>query len=484
MKVAPWIACLAGVGILLGSFSGQAGEILVSSRAELQSALKSPAPGDVIVLKDGDWPSAEIRFRGEGEPDKPIILRAQTVGGAKLTGQSWIRMFGRHLIVEGLTFERGYSEGADVIQFREDSDEPAEQCRVTRCSIVNFNPPAGDDTSCRWVRLDGVSNRLDHCHFEGKSNYGSTVCVELRERPNYHRIDHNHFGRRPPLERNGGETIRIGDSEVSMRDSRTIVEDNLFVECDGEVEIISVKSCENVLRRNTFRKCDGTLTLRHGNRNRVEGNWFLGGGKGGAGGVRVIGEGHWVVNNYFAELPGDELRGAICVMAGDKNAKLSGYGPVKGAVIAFNTIIECKAPLVVGEKYRKAVVAPTDVQVLGNLICNKSKGAKVEFEGAGEGLRVGGNVYMGKVKLEARQGMQEEEIVKLTAWKGDALRPERAFPVAFAQDKPITQVDIEGESRGGTPHAGCDQFSDFQGANRPLTQSDVGPFCAMTAKQS
>jgi poly(beta-D-mannuronate) lyase len=455
--------------------STQAGEVLVSSGKALQAALKHPVPGDVIVLKDGDWPDAEIRFRGEGTPHQPIVLRAQTVGGAKLTGHSWIRMFGRHLVVEGLAFERGYSEGADVIQFREDSDEPAEQCRVTRCSIVNFNPPPGDDTSCRWVRFDGVSNRLDYCYFEGKSNYGNTICVELRERPNYHRIDHNHFGPRPPLGRNGGETIRIGDSELSMQNSRTIVEDNLFEACDGEVEIISVKSCENIFRRNTFRKCDGTLTLRHGNRNQVEGNWFLGGGKFGAGGVRVIGEGHWVVNNYFAELPGDELRAAICVMAGDKNAKLSGYGPVKGAVIAFNTLIDCKEPLVVGERYRKAVVAPTDVQVVGNLIHNKRKGAKVKLDGAGEGLRVEGNVYFGKVSLIARPGMQEEKMVKLKEWKGDAWRSERAFSIAYSQDKPITGVDIEGELREGTPHAGCDQFSDFQGANRPLTKSDVGP---------
>lgn len=464
------------VGLLLGAVSAQSGVVLVSSEKELQSALKAPRSGDVITLKDGDWPDAEIRFRGQGTPDQPITLRAQTIGGAKLTGQSWIRMFGRHLIVEGLAFERGHSESADVIQFREDSDEPAEHCRVTRCSIVNFNPPPGDKTSYRWVRFDGVSNRLDHCYFEGKSNYGNTVCVELREGPNYHRIDHNHFGPRPPLGRNGGETIRIGDSELSMQNSRTIVEDNLFEECDGEVEIISVKSCENIFRRNTFRRCDGTLTLRHGNRNRVEANWFLGDGKEGAGGVRVIGEGHWVINNYFSELPGDALRGAICVMAGDRNAKLSGYGPVKGAVIGFNSIIECKQPLVVGERYRKAVVAPTHVQVIGNLIYNKRKGAKIKLEEAGEGLRVEGNVYFGKVSLRTRQGLSEEEMPKLTSWKGDALRPERAFPVSFAQDKPIALVDIEGEARKGVYHAGCDQFSDFQGANRPLTRSDVGPF--------
>ena len=71
---------------------------------------------------------------------------------------------------------------------------------------------------------------------------------------------------------NGGETMRLGYSYQSMFVSRTTVEDNLFTQCDGEIEIISSKSCENVYRHNTFRDCEGTLTLRHGNRCVVDGN--------------------------------------------------------------------------------------------------------------------------------------------------------------------------------------------------------------------
>src|SRR5205085_451321 len=64
-------------------------------------------------------------------------------------------------------------------------------------------------------------------------------------------------------------------------------------------EIISSKSCENVYRFNTFLDCAGMLTLRHGNRCLVEGNFFLGHHKHGAGGIRVIGEDHKIINNYF-----------------------------------------------------------------------------------------------------------------------------------------------------------------------------------------
>ena len=78
LRTAGWLI----VGFMLGMASAQAREVLASSPTELRAALKAPAPGDVIVLRDGDWPDSEIRFRGEGTPDRPITLRAQTVGDA------------------------------------------------------------------------------------------------------------------------------------------------------------------------------------------------------------------------------------------------------------------------------------------------------------------------------------------------------------------------------------------------------------------
>ena len=45
-----------------------------------------------------------------------------------------------------------------------------------------------------------------------------------KDHPNDHLIDHNHFGPRPPLGANGGETMRIGYSYQSMLKSRTVVD--------------------------------------------------------------------------------------------------------------------------------------------------------------------------------------------------------------------------------------------------------------------
>ena len=95
----------------------------------------------------------------------------------------------------------------------------------------------------------------------------------MKENPSYHRIDHNYFGQFKLCGINGAETIRIIDTD-SLRHapSRTIVEYNLFEECDGEATaIISNKSSENIYRGNTFVRSMGALTLRKGDNCIVEG---------------------------------------------------------------------------------------------------------------------------------------------------------------------------------------------------------------------
>ena len=134
--------------------------------------------------------------------------------------------------------------------------------------------------------------------------------------------------------------MRIGYSYQSMLKSRTVVEHNLFERCDGEIEIISSKSCENVYRYNTFQNCEGTLTLRHGNRCTVEGNFFIGNHKRGSGGIRVIGEDHVIINNYIDGVD----KGGFWITAGVPNSPLNGYYCARRATIAFNTVVDSRGP--------------------------------------------------------------------------------------------------------------------------------------------
>ena len=330
--------------VLLGlaSCALPAAETRVDSEEEYREALKKVEPGDTIVLANGVWRDFEVLFTGQGKADKPITLTAQTKGKVILSGQSNLRLAGEYLVVSGLVFKDGYSPTNTVIAFRRTKGEYANNSRVTEVVIDHFNNPERFETDF-WVMMYGKNNRFDHNHLVGKSNQGVTMAVKLdseESQENHHRIDHNYFGPRPLLGSNGGETLRIGTSHYSLTDSYTVVENNYFDRCNGEVEIISSKSGRNTFRGNLFFESRGTLTLRHGNNNLIENNVFLGNRVDHTGGIRVINKGQTIRNNYMHGLTGHRFGGALVVMNGVPNSPINRYHQVDGAVIENNSIIE------------------------------------------------------------------------------------------------------------------------------------------------
>ncbi|MCL4150460.1 UNVERIFIED_CONTAM: hypothetical protein GTU68_009231 [Idotea baltica] len=229
-------------------------------------------------------------LHAQGTAEAPIELTAQTPGKVILSGQSSLRLAGEHLVVSGLIFADGYTPRNEVISFRRDNETFAYHTRVTNTVIHNYSNP---DRSQRdiWVSLYGKNNTFDFGHLSGKQNSGPTMAVRLNSEEsldNDHRIANNYFGPRPVFGSNGGETLRIGTSHYSLSRSGTVVENNFFDRCSGEVEIISNKSAGNTYRGNTFYQSRGTLTLRHGNGTVVENNLFNGAGAPYTGGIRVI----------------------------------------------------------------------------------------------------------------------------------------------------------------------------------------------------
>lgn len=350
-----------------------AGETLVTSQAEYREALKTLRAGDTIVLADGRWSDFEMVFSGQGTADKPITLTAQTKGKVLITGRSNLRLAGEHLVVSGLVFTDGYTPTREVIAFRRNNDQLAHHSRVTETVIDHFNNPERHEVDF-WVMLYGKNNRFDHNHLVGKSNKGVTMAVRLnseQSRENHHRIDHNYFGPRPILGSNGGETLRIGTSHYAHTNSLTVVENNIFDRCNGEVEIISSKSGGNVFRGNVFIESRGTLTLRHGDDNLVEGNVFFGNGVPHTGGIRVINQRQTIRNNYLEGLRGYRFGSALTVMNGVPNSPANRYVQVSEALIENNTIVDSDhIQLAAGSDAERSAV-PINSRFARNLISHR-----------------------------------------------------------------------------------------------------------------
>lgn len=322
-----------------------AARTVVSTAANINNG--SWSAGDTLVLKNGVWTNQTISLRAFGTASQPIVLMAETPGDVIFNGTSRISISGQHIEISGIYFKDGTLSGSAVVEFRTSSSNMAENCRLTNCAIMNYNP-ALNTVDSKWVSLYGRNNRVDNCSFENKTNSGTLLVVWLTSGiVPAHIIENNYFGYRNANlddngnELNGQEIIRIGDSNTSMQYANCIVRNNFFDKCNGEIEIISNKSCGNIYSNNVFFECRGMLTLRHGNDCTVEGNYFFGNGVSSSGGVRIIGEDHKVYNNYFENLRGTNFRAALCIVRGKENSVLNDYFQVKNAMVAFNTFVNC-----------------------------------------------------------------------------------------------------------------------------------------------
>ncbi len=449
---------LAGFCVLLLVGNLHAEQYRVTPETDLEKICERVVAGDTIVLENGRWKNVELDFHSlSGTAESPVLIRAESPGKVVLIGKTEFRVSGRHVVVSGLVF-RDCAGVDNVFEMRSDDEEPANHFRVTECA---FEQPtaieSGKETT--WLAVYGLNHRIDHCYFGGKKTRGATVVVWVAEGPENHRIDHNFFGPRPRLGKNGGETIRIGSSKESEFPCQAIVEDNYFYRCDGEAEMVSNKSCENVYRHNMIDECSGALTLRHGHRCLVVGNVFLGNEQPGTGGVRIIGQGHRVINNYFEGLRGDEERASISLMNGIQDGPLNGFAPVRDAVVAHNTLIDCKVSVEigVGAGTRNRTVAPVDCLFANNIF---SSGKWQPFRIHAEPV---GFVWKGNKQQVGREYDDmpvEFARVALRLRRSDdgLMRPADPSKLETESSKRAdVRTDIDGHPRSETVIAGCDQ---------------------------
>jgi len=417
------------IGLLLTlssllSFNVNAASTRVSSQSEYFDAIKNLQPGDSIVLANGEWKDFEMVFTGVGQKDKPITLTAEDKGKVFITGLSNLKLAGEYLVVSGLVFKDGYTPTSDVISFALKKGHFANHSRVTEVVIDGFNNPERTESDY-WVSMYGKNNRFDHNYLAGKNNNGVTMAVRLNSeasQQNHHRIDHNYFGHRPILGSNGGETLRIGTSHYSMSKSFTVVEDNYFDRCDGEVEIISNKSGNNIIRGNVFFESRGTLTLRHGNDNLVENNVFFGNGVDHTGGIRVINKRQTIRNNYMEGLTGTRFGSAFVIMNGVPNSPINRYHQVEDTLVENNTIINASHIELAGGSDAERSAAPITTRFDNNLVYNADGKDPFAIHDDISGIEFEGNVQNELAEFKINRGFSSQK-VKLKRQANGLLAP-------------------------------------------------------------
>lgn len=428
-------------------------------------------PGDVIILKNGTYTTDErIRFLGSGTAENPVTLRAETPGGVIFTGGPRLTIggetendvvvaTGEYLVVDGFHWKGGYG-ASNFIEFRNGYDY-AHHSTIQNCVIDGLSAePAelaedladGQITKHRWIVLYGTYNTVINCSFMNKTTAGAIVLAEYSYNafPNVpdgepeinnscelvgHTISNNYFFNFEKMDAalsNAGdsETIRIGTSEYQMVNSGATVSNNYFVRSDGENEIITNKSKNNTYFNNTFRRCRGSLVLRHGSHAKVEQNYFLGEDVDGTGGIRITDSDHTIRNNYIqdciAVVNQAKWNNGITFIGGSANASVdctstdvtNGYQKTENVEISNNTIINTNAPLFYNTD--KGSTDPKGV-FSNNLIYFDANDANIstvisgEYADLGTALTYSDNVFKGTTLGATNNGFSEDTGIIATA---------------------------------------------------------------------
>jgi hypothetical protein len=489
-------------GVDLGNFKPLR-TIHVSTIEELMGAVADAQKGDLIEVADGDYDNTKvIRIEKKGTAQAPIVLRAANRGKARILGSENFQLVNcAYVAIEGFAFF--HKDIAMVCRVT-----GSHHCRFTRNHIRAQGMAARGQEQRRsnWVGIGGEMshhNRIDHNLFEEKNSHGVMIytsgsSVGTGNMPTqYDRIDHNHFRNFYPGTKNGYETIRLGTSTYSHSSAKIIVDHNLFERCDGEAEIISVKSNDNTLRHNTFRDCRGMLTLRNCHTCLVEGNFFFNDGdQKRSNGVRFFGQGHVIINNYFQDLG----ESAVQIRTGDIERRTDprwkyqerdgdlrnwgGYQRPEDALIAFNTIVNCSVAFRLGEEGNRAktyLLPARNITIANNLVV--SNGNKINedlglwenftiegnmFYSSQEGAELGwalpkGNYRMGDPGMKKRSGFMQ-------------LTPQSLAVDAAIGDYPEVKQDVEGQLREGQKDIGADELTRLNIRHVPLTSNTVGPY--------
>ena len=445
--------------MLLSTSQVWAYTLSVSTTQELVSSGIQAKAGDTVVIKSGNYTNCNLIISAKGTARQPIVFMAQVPGGVHFTGNSYLHITGTYITVSGVVFKDGYAGKNHVWQFSH-GKEVANNSRITASSIQSFNNPLRLDEN-HWLTLSGKNNRVDHCNFTDKTNLGVLVAVLLdddRSRINNHSIDSNYFGIRKPLGSNAGEMIRVGVSQHCTIYSNTVIKNNFFEYCDGETEIVSIKSCGNKVVGNVFKECQGAVVLRHGNDNTVEGNLFYGNDKEGTGGVRVINEGNWIVNNFMSHCKGQGFRSPLAIMAGVFNSPANRYLPVRDAVIANNTFLNC-TPFSISEgKDTERSVDPKNVLLLNNLFYANTHGPLCYTVSTIDSVFAAGNVFSASLTNPGVQGFNAGAI-GMQKWDS------KGFPVIGASGANNPTKKILDSLNAIASTRGVRAFSNTIGAN-------------------
>jgi poly(beta-D-mannuronate) lyase len=431
--------------------------IVVASIEELRSAISNANAGDMIMVKKGVYRTAEdIVINKVGTAAKPITIASEAFNGAEITGSGGFSLVSpaAYIIIRGFKFTHEASKAR--------SGAGTKFCEWS--GNVFETPGTGE-----YLLIAGSDHQIDYNTFQNKDSLGRFLAIrgsgsQIAERLWIH---HNYFKKQKNQgNRNGAEALQFGLSGFSLSSSNSIVEYNLFEDCDGENELISIKASRVTVRYNTIRNCPAQFTLRHGNFCQVYGNYFIN-----TPGLRIFGDDHQVYSNHFENC-------SIGINIGNGGAEVADGAPLTShdrpdrVVIAFNTLVNNKTNII--QTARINGLGSTFITIANNLIVGG--GPAVSITGPYANPSAEGNIIFNtKGAGDLPQGAYEEKDPLVRDADGENHLSQKSPAIDAAKGNySFVLTDMDGQSRKGKLDVGADEVSSEAVKVRILHPNDVG----------
>ena len=377
-----------------GNFGG--GELHVArATVEVRALSGKLKPGDQLVLAGSAWKDARFTFEGRGTMEAPIVIRPEKPGSVIFTGESAVTFHGEHLIVHDLAFVGVTVSKSNEVLFRVGNGEakPANHCIFNRLRFENCgstNPADWPKLKLWLMSMRGRGNTVSNSTFRGFKHLGQMIGAAELPKDGLQQLHvlNNRFIDRPKIDdQNGYEILQIGWSGEKAGASGSLVAGNVFEDCDGENEIVSLKASDVVVRENQFLGCQGVLSLRSANRVLVQGNVFDGQGQENVGGITLEGADHVLIDNTFRRLVKQRnyYFWTIAMAAGSAenygdNGDVAGYGRPKNILITQNRFEHCDSRIAAGTYLRKDYpLLPKNIRAEQNAFIGTNANSAFDF---------------------------------------------------------------------------------------------------------
>ncbi|HTB81725.1 MAG TPA: chitobiase/beta-hexosaminidase C-terminal domain-containing protein [Opitutaceae bacterium] len=463
------LACASILG-LLGIGAVQAATTTVTSISALQTAINGANAGDTIILKNGSYAtSSAITINRTGTSAAPIVIKAETIGGATITGSGPIVFTSpaAWCTVQGFVLKHSGSLSIPT---------GTSHCRYSR-NVIQLSIPSGSTVS--YIQISGDDAEIDYNDLGNKSSLGEMLDISGSGSQVARRlwVHHNYFHDFAAQSGNGAETIRWGLSGLSLSTGDGICEYNLFLRCSGENEVISNKSCGNTYRFNTLLDCSngGQISQRHGNSCLYYGNYIKN-----SSGIRIYGDSHQVFSNY---LEGNDI--AINIGNGDgdveSGAALTSHDRPDNCVITFNTLVNNTTQYEMNG--RSGGLGATHTTFANNIIQGGTTAVNIASSPYTNPVWSGNIIWkttnVGNIPSSGYTSVNP----LLAADANGVFRLQSGSPAigTATGSYPNVTVDMDGQPRPDTgKDKGADQFSTAPVTAKFLVASDVGPNADLT----